>query len=214
MLTLLLGGTFDPVHEGHVALAEAAARAFDAVVRLLPSGQPPHRAPPLASAAQRLAMLRLAIAGRPRLALDTRELERDGPSYMVDTLRGLREELGPAAPAGLLLGADAFLGLPGWSRWEQIPTLAHLVVVTRPGSRLDDLPAPLEAACRGRWTGRRARLGAVPAGLLHQLPMVPHPASATAIRAALAAGDPCPAGLPEPVRGYISEQRLYRGGAA
>lgn len=211
MLTLVLGGTFDPVHEGHLALARTAARAFGAIVRLLPASVPPHRAEPHASPAQRVRMLQLAIAGEPSLQVDTRELQRSGPSYTVDTLAQLREELGAAAPLGLLLGADAFLGLPAWSRWRRLPGLAHLIVVTRPGSRLDLLPPELDAACRGRWTGDRERLRQAPAGLVHQLEMAPHPASATAIRAALAAGGGAQvAGLPGPVRDYIAEQALYR----
>jgi nicotinate-nucleotide adenylyltransferase len=117
--------------------------------------------------------------------------------------------LGPTAPVGLLLGADAFLGLPTWSRWEQILQLAHLVVVTRPGSRLDALPAALDAVCRDRWTGHRERLAELPAGLVHQLQMEPHPASATAVRAALAAGETHVPGLPEPVRRYIVAHGLY-----
>lgn len=208
-LTLLLGGTFDPVHEGHLALARTAAAAFDARVRLLPAAVPPHRSAPLASAAQRVDMLRLAIAADPALQLDTRELQRAGPSYTVDTLTLLREELGPTAALGLLLGADAFLGLPSWNRWLQIPELAHLVVVTRPGSRLDLLPAALEAACKGRWTRRRERLRTTPAGCVHQLEMPPHPASATAIRSALQDGGAPVQGLPAAVLRYIGEHGLY-----
>src|SRR5690606_35142819 len=131
-------------------------------------------------------------------------------SYTVDTLEGLRGELGGDAPIGLLLGADAFLGLPSWHRWERIPELAHLVVVTRPGSRLDQLPAPLDHALRDRWTGQRERLRRQPAGLVHQLEMVPHPASATAIRAALATAAAEVAGLPPAVRDYIDANGLYR----
>jgi nicotinate-nucleotide adenylyltransferase len=207
--TLLLGGTFDPVHEGHLALARTAADAFGAVVRLLPSAVPPHRATPHATAEQRAAMLRLATAGDPRLAVDTRELARAGSSYTVDTLEALRLELGPGAPIGLLLGADAFLGLSAWHRWQRIPELAHLVVVTRPGSRLDALPDALDRALRAHWTGHRDRLREQPAGLVHQLEMEPHPASATAIRRALATGTPGVPGLPPSVLAYIAEQGLY-----
>lgn len=207
--TLLLGGTFDPVHDGHLALARTAADAFGAVVRLLPSAVPPHRAAPLAAAAQRLAMVRLAVAGDPRLVADGRELERAGPSYTVDTLDAVRAESGPDAPLGLLLGADAFLGLPSWHQWQRIPDLAHLVVVTRPGSRLDALPAALEARLRGRWTGNRDSLRRQPSGCVHQLAMTPHPASATAIRKALTAGGTEVPGLPAAVAGYIHRHGLY-----
>lgn len=207
--TLLLGGTFDPVHEGHLALARTAAQAFGAKVRLLPSSLPPHRPAPQASAAQRADMLRLATEGDPQLEVDARELGRSGPSYTVDTLAAVRAELGPDAPLGLLLGADAFLGLPGWHQWPRIPQLAHLVVVTRPGSRLDDLPPTLDAALQGRWTGDRTRLCHSPAGLVHQLVMAPHPASATAVRRALASGAATVPGLAPAVRAYIAQRGLY-----
>ena len=209
MLTLLLGGTFDPVHAGHLALARRAADGLAAEVRLLPAGQPPHREAPQASAGQRLAMLELAVAADPRLRVDPRELQRDGPSYTVDTLRELRQELGLDAPLGLLLGADAFLGLPSWHQWASIPQLAHLVVVTRPGSRLDLLPPPLQAALEDRWTSDPRRLAGRPAGLVHQLQMQPDPSSSTAIRAALARGE-SPAALAAAVLAYIRQQGLYR----
>lgn len=209
MLTLVYGGTFDPVHEGHLALARAAADAFGAEVLLLPSGVPPHRGAPQASGRQRADMLQLAIAHDPRLRVDTRELERAGPSYTVDTLAGLRHELGAGAPLGLLLGADAFLGLPTWHQWERLPELAHLIVVTRPGSRLDTLPPPLQHALQHRWTGNRSVLADSPAGHVHQLVMPPHPASATAVRAALASGQP-DAHLPAAVAHYIATHHLYR----
>ena len=101
MIRILYGGTFDPVHVGHLAVADAASALFDADVFLLPSADPPHRAPPGASAELRTAMLELAIAGHPRLRVDRRELERAGPSYSVDTLREVREEIGAVRAAGL-----------------------------------------------------------------------------------------------------------------
>ncbi|HEX6832976.1 MAG TPA: nicotinate-nucleotide adenylyltransferase, partial [Rudaea sp.] len=136
----ILGGTFDPIHNAHLRVAWEAADALDAEVRLMPANVPPHRPAPAASPAQRVAMLRAALQGQDRLTIDTRELERDGPSYMVDTLRDLRAEFGPERPLVLLLGADAVVGLPGWHEWQRLFDFAHIVVLTRPGHEL--LPTP------------------------------------------------------------------------
>src|SRR6185312_1151077 len=115
----ILGGTFDPVHLGHLRAAWEAAEALDAEVRLVPAHVPPHRSAPVASAPQRVAILRAALAGQDRLKLDTRELDRDGPSYTYDTLAGLRPEIG-ARPLVLLIGSDAFAALPTWHRWREL----------------------------------------------------------------------------------------------
>ncbi len=133
----LLGGTFDPVHYGHLRFADDVRRALGLdEVRLLPARDPPHRAGPAATAADRLAMLRLAVAEFPGLAVEERELRRDGKSYTVLTLEELRHE-DPQRPLWLLLGADAFLGLPTWHRWREVFALAHVVVVARPGRGAD-----------------------------------------------------------------------------
>jgi nicotinate-nucleotide adenylyltransferase len=202
---LVYGGTFDPVHEGHVAVARAAADALDiGRVLLVPAGDPPHRGAPHAAGALRAAMLRRAFADDPRFVVDERELHRGRPSYTVDTLRSLRSELGPLVPLVLLLGADAFLGLPGWHRWTELSRLAHFAVVARPGVRLDPLG--------GDWppgvappAADPAVLRAQPAGGCVIVTSRPSEASSTAIRAALAAGDPRPAGLPERVAQLLEE---------
>jgi nicotinate-nucleotide adenylyltransferase len=129
----ILGGTFDPVHLGHLRAALEVREACGlAEVRLVPAGAPPHRPAPVAGAALRLRLLRAAVAGVPGLAVDDRETRRAGPSWTVDTLAGLRAE-DPARSLCLVLGADAFLGLEDWHRWRELPALAHLVVVHRPG---------------------------------------------------------------------------------
>ncbi|MPZ44034.1 MAG: nicotinate-nucleotide adenylyltransferase [Betaproteobacteria bacterium] len=135
----ILGGTFDPVHYGHLRLAEEAADALGLTqVRLIPAALPNLRARPGTKPHQRLEMTRLAAAHNPRLAVDDRELRREGMSYTVDTLDELRAELGATRPIWLILGADAFLRLPAWSRWLQLFDLAHIAVATRPGYTLDE----------------------------------------------------------------------------
>ena len=125
MLAIWYGGTFDPVHNGHLAIARAAADTFGVPVTLVPAAGPPHRTAPGADAAQRAHMLDLAVAGDRRLRVDRRELQRPGPSWTVDTLRELRAERGAAAPLALLVGADSFRSLPTWKHWRQLPELAH-----------------------------------------------------------------------------------------
>jgi len=193
----LFGGTFDPVHLGHLSVAWEAAELLDAEVRLLPASVPPHRAPPLATAAQRVAILRAALQGQSRLTLDTRELDREGPSYTIDTLHALRTEQGQR-PLVLLLGADAFAGLASWHRWRELFEAAHLGVLSRPGvaARLPDV---LEREVAGRRIADASALRALPAGKVVELAVTPLEISATRIRELLAAGrDPrylLPAGL-------------------
>ena len=211
MLTLVFGGTFDPIHHGHVALADFAAQALRAEVWLLPAADPPHRAPPGASAEDRAAMVALAIAGHSRLRLDRRELERPGPSYMVDTLESIRREIGPAMPLALLLGADAFRGLHTWMLWRELFTLAHLVLLPRAGTSLHSLPAELHGACEGRWLDHADDLHSLPAGGLHVLALPElRTESATELRRRLREGGDWRALVPEPVAEYIAAHGLYR----
>lgn len=193
----IFGGTFDPVHLGHLSVAWEAAELLDAEVRLLPASVPPHRAAPIASARQRAAMLRAALRGQSRLVLDTRELDRQGPSFSVDTLKQLREEEGQR-PLVLLIGADAFTHLPKWDRWRELFELAHIGVLSRPGVSAQ-LPAELEQAVAGRQITEPGDLRGAPAGKVIPLAVTPLEISATRIRQLLAAGrDPrylLPAGL-------------------
>ncbi len=140
----IFGGTFDPVHFGHLrpALEVQQALGLDEV-RFIPAGQPPHRDMPHATAPQRLSMLQTAIEDQPGFAADEREIQREGPSYMVDTLALLREELGQI-PLCLILGYDAFLGLPAWHQWHRLIELAHLVITHRPGWNHADLDETLQ----------------------------------------------------------------------
>jgi nicotinate-nucleotide adenylyltransferase len=193
----LFGGTFDPIHIGHLSVAWEASELLDAEVRLMPASIPPHRSSPTASAAQRVDMLRAALRGQSRLSLDTRELDRSGPSYTIDTLHEFRREFG-ARPLVLLLGADAFAGLRSWHRWRELFDVTHIGVINRPGVDAC-VPVELERAVAPRRTDDPAVIGAQPAGRVIELAVTPLEVSATRIRELLATGrDPrylLPAGL-------------------
>jgi len=211
-LHLLYGGTFDPVHHGHLAIARAARDLLQCKVWLLPAADPPHRPPPGASADERLRMLELAVQGESGLHIDRRELARPGPSYTVESLREVRREIGAEAPLGLLLGADSFLSLPTWQDWQALFDLAHLVIAERPNSPLDDgaVPEVLGQAAEKRWTDTAAILHQQPAGRLLRLQQPLHPASASAIRQRLADHAPWAALLPSAVAAYIHCRGLYQ----
>jgi nicotinate-nucleotide adenylyltransferase len=135
----VFGGTFDPIHYGHLRTAFEMLQAlrFDEV-RFMPCRNPPHRSEPIADAELRLAMVRVATDAQAGFVVDDQELQRDGPSYSVDTLAALREKY-PQRSLGLIIGMDAFLGLPKWHHWRKILQLAHIVVAHRPGWRAPDL---------------------------------------------------------------------------
>ena len=211
----LLGGTFDPVHYGHLRAAWEAAEALAADVAMLPANVPPHRPPPRADARHRLAMLELALRGQERLRADARELQRSGPSYTYDTLLSFRDEIGNDRPLVLLVGEDAFAGLSGWHRWRELFGLAHVAVLARPG--VDDvLPEELRIE-----VGRRNRqdcrdLGSSPAGLVARIEVTPLEISATALRDTLDRGGEPRYLMPDAVAQYIREHGLYapRGGGS
>jgi nicotinate-nucleotide adenylyltransferase len=212
----ILGGTFDPVHYGHLRLAADVRAALQlAEVRLVPAGVPPHRAPPVASGAHRLAMAELGCAEFPGLRADGREVERDGPSYTAITLESLHDEQ-PARPLALVVGADAFAGLEQWWHWERLFSLAHFLVVERPGVAFapDALSPTLKTHWQRRLTTDPLRLARTLSGAILRVAVTPQPISASAIRAALALGA---AGrsevrglLPAAVLAYIDRNQLYR----
>lgn len=208
----ILGGTFDPVHLGHVALAEAALASLPlSEVLWLPSGSPGHRAPAAASARDRLAMLRLATAGNPRYRIDAAELDLGEPTYTVHTLTRMRAQLGHAQPLVLLLGSDSFLSLPSWLRWRELFDLAHIAVASRPGYLpTDGGPVPELADEIVRRSARPEQLVASAAGRVARFPMPPVDISASAVRAGLAAGQDMRNLLPPAVLAYIQSQHLYR----
>jgi nicotinate-nucleotide adenylyltransferase len=206
----IFGGTFDPIHFGHLRLAEemADALALHEVI-FIPAGRPPHRGEPHAAPIHRLEMVRRATAANPRFRVDAHEAQSERPSYTVDTLTRLRAELGDAVPLWLLLGADAFFGLPSWHAWQRLFELANLAVAARPGTQLNaaNLPAPLADAAH-RWVTDHCAAEAAGAVLWRE--MTPLDISATAIRNALAEGRSARYLLPDPVLGYIHEHQLYR----
>jgi nicotinate-nucleotide adenylyltransferase len=213
-LLAILGGTFDPIHYGHLRLADDVRRALMLPeVRLIPAGDPPHRTPPQASAADRLAMTALGVVEFPGLAADAREVEQSGKSYTVRTLEALRKEA-PARPLALIVGADALAGLTSWHRWRDVFALAHLIVIPRPGvDATHTLPAVLASEWKARWTPEAQSLRSSTAGAIYEQVVMPQPISASEIRAALARGR---AGLrdverwlPPAVLAYIEAHKLY-----
>lgn len=205
----IFGGTFDPVHFGHLRPALEVQQALGLnEVRFIPAGQPPHRETPYASTPQRLSMLRAAIEDQPGFVVDERELRREGPSYMVDTLASLREEVGQT-PLCLILGYDAFLGLPGWHQWNSLIELAHLVITHRPGWNHDELDDALQSLVKQCET-EVERLSEQAAGGLLFVPVTQLDISATIIREQIRAGQDIRYLLPDTVYRIIREQKLYR----
>ena len=211
----IFGGTFDPVHNGHLrtALEVAELLALDEL-RLVPASVPPHRGAPLATAMERLRMLELAADANPGFVVDDRELVRGGASYTIDTLRSLRAELGAAARLCLIVGLDAFAAIDTWKEWRALAEHAHLVVVQRPGAAL----ALGEDA--GRWAAARfagdpaAALAGAAQGAILRLELTQLAISATHIRALLAEGRSPRYLLPDAVLDYIRENRIYTRAAA
>ena len=208
----VFGGTFDPVHYGHLRLAEEAAdRLGLAQVRWIPAGQPTARETPQASAAQRLAMVVRAIDGNARFEVDRAEVDADRPSYTVPTLERLRALLGARRPLVLLVGADAFAAMGGWHRWRSIFELAHVGVAHRPGFPIDaaKLPAELAAIFGERRCDDVATLAATPAGRIASFAMTQLDISATRVRALLARGESARYLLPDALLEYIHLHHLY-----
>jgi nicotinate-nucleotide adenylyltransferase len=206
----IFGGTFDPIHYGHLRLAEELAEALNlAEVRIIPAGQPPHRTVPRTPARHRLEMARLAIADNPRFRLDEREVQQARASYTVDTLSALRAELGAEQPLWLLMGADAFLGLTTWKEWQRLFELAHIAVAHRPGYRLAQSDA-LNDGLRQELE-RRQVAGApdTPAGCVLLRPITQLDIAATDIRARLQDGRSVRYLIPDSVLDYIQKNHLY-----
>ena len=210
----IFGGTFDPIHYGHLRLAQELGESLRlAEVRIVPAGRPPHRAAPQVTAEQRLEMVRLAVAGNALLAVDDREFRRAGPGYTVDTLRELRREVGNSRPLCLLLGADAFLDLATWHQWHELFGLAHLVIAWRPGFPPETWPARMPEPLAREYEKRLLRqpfgIHLSPAGGIVAQPIAALDISATMIRDSLARDVSPRYLLPDPVLEYIRSNNLY-----
>ncbi|MDD5240891.1 MAG: nicotinate-nucleotide adenylyltransferase [Sulfuricella sp.] len=211
----ILGGTFDPIHFGHLRLAQELAEGLGLrEVRFIPAGRPPHRTQPFALTQQRLEMARLGIVGNPLFTLDEREIFKPTPSYTVETLLDLRRETGAAQPLCLFMGTDAFLGLISWHRWRELFELAHIVVAQRPGfsglgRAAATMPNDLRDELNRRLTNEPEALSATSAGAVFIQPITALDISATQIREQLAAGQSPRYLLPDAVLDYIQTNGLY-----
>ncbi len=203
------GGTFDPIHLGHLRLAlELKQQLLLDEMWLLPCYIPPHRASPSVDAQRRVQMLQLALADCAELHWDTRELRREKPSYTYDTLCELRAEMGAEASLSWCMGMDSFAGLDSWYRWEDLIGLAHLVVVARPGWEM-----PTQGALADLVVRHRAGSEAIPTAAAGRLVIVEQrllPISATEIRAQIRAGESPQFLVPDTVWNYIRTHGLYR----
>ncbi len=205
----LFGGTFDPVHYGHLRCADDARRQLNLEsVFMLPAGQPPHRNPPQATNRQRLDMLRQALKEFPGLGIDERELDRRGPSFMVDTLQELRVEF-PQRPLLLLLGQDAVNDLRRWHRWRELFVLAHIIILTRP-QVITEYPIELAQQIHPREITTVRELQGLEAGRVLTLEVAANDISASGIKDIIGAGRSPGSMLPDSVMRYINQHKLYR----
>jgi len=213
-LRVYYGGTFDPVHAGHLSVACEVRDALGAQVFLVPAADPPHKDETHADADARARMLDLAIAGEPGLKVDRRELHREGPSYTVDTLRELRAKVGPSLPLVWMIGGDSLLQLHAWYRWRELFALAHVLAVARPGSQLEPAAvsamAPDVEAEIGPRRAPASMLNSAPAGRVAIFPLRrERPESSTELRRRMAAGQPWEVGVAPSVAEYIRRHGLY-----
>lgn len=206
----IMGGTFDPIHNGHLRTAvEILDRYGFSELRLIPCFQPVHKDRPVITPEQRLEMTQLAISSDERLSVDSREIDREGPSYTVDTLRAIREEIGPDTPLVMVLGMDSFLSLPTWKNWHQLMHFAHLLVVSRPGWE-PDFVSELNAFCENCRAASPHELQCAPSGRIWFEALTPLSISSSMIRGLARNNESIAYLLPEPVQNYIQQYQLYR----
>lgn len=202
------GGTFDPVHYGHLRCADEGREKLGLKnLYLLPAGTPPHRASPQTTTRQRLDMLQLAQTEFPALKIDERETRREGPSYMVETLQELRAEF-PQHPLLLLIGQDAANLLHTWFQWEQLFLLAHIVILTRPSIKKEYRQDVAEQIQRRLHVEPQELLRSEAGGVL-QLEVVSIDVSATNIKELIRQRRPPGSMMPSAVIDYINKNRLY-----
>ncbi len=209
----LLGGTFNPIHFGHLRMAQELATAVHLdTIRFIPSANPPHKTTPNVSAEHRAEMVRLAIENNPTLRLDIRELKRTGASYTVDTLTSLREELGKDISLVLIMGSDAFTKFNTWHRWEEIIQLCHIALVERPqniASKSEPLAKVLNTFLQNHYTENGDDLSTAAAGLVTMQRITALDISSTSIRNILHNKGSARYLLPDRVIDYIAQNKLY-----
>jgi nicotinate-nucleotide adenylyltransferase len=204
----IMGGTFDPIHIGHLRSALEAVELLNCdELRFIPCHQPPHRATPSVTSLQRLHMIELAIADQPGFRVDAREIKREGPSYTIDTLTDLRGEVGADCALHLLIGMDAFVELDTWRRWDELINFANIIVMQRPDN---DLPqrAPIVKLLLARHTAL-SEVKKKSHGAIAIVQLTPLPISATAIRDMIRIERSPRYLLPDAVWQFIREQHLY-----
>lgn len=212
----IYGGTFDPIHFGHLRVAEELVDniAFDRFY-FVPSGEPRLRDTPAASKNHRVKMVKLAIEDNPAFILDEREIIREGVSTTIESLREYHAEFDDHTAICIILGADAFLKLHHWHCWKEIFHLCHLVIVDRPGSTLVkrqlDLPKAIQQECASRWTACSGNLASQSSGMIHVAQTTLLDISATHIRTMVAEGKSIRYLLPQPVYDFIKTNHLYTG---
>lgn len=209
----ILGGTFNPIHFGHLRMAQELAEALNLdTVSFIPAANPPLKDAPAISAGQRAAMVKLAIRDNSRFIIDERELHRNGASYTLDTLHSLREELGKDISITLFMGSDAFTKFDNWHRWQEIIQHCHIALVQRPQLRGHDqkLSKTLETFLHNHYSENADDLHAKPAGFVTMRQITALDISSTAIRHALAHGNSVRYLMPDCVIDYIEANQLYR----
>jgi nicotinate-nucleotide adenylyltransferase len=208
----LLGGTFDPIHFGHLGMAQELAQALALdTVKFIPAAVPPLKSQPSASAADRCAMVQLAIANNPDFQLDDRELKRTGPSYTVETLRSLRSELSEQDSLVLFIGSDAFKQLNRWHQWQEIIQLCHIALVARPDSDVSTgLNPELVTFLQDHYTENAMDLQSESAGLITMQAITPLAISSSAIREQLKNRQSARYLTPDCVLDYIAQHGLYQ----
>ncbi|TSA52071.1 MAG: nicotinate-nucleotide adenylyltransferase [Nitrosomonadaceae bacterium] len=212
----IFGGTFDPIHYGHLRIAEEVVETINLrEMRFVPAGMPRLRSAPVASPQHRAAMVHTAIQNNPRFVLDEREARRPGMSYSVESLRELRQEMGKNVTLCFVMGADAFMRLSEWHSWRELFQLCHIIIAARPGHALatnhDALPQELREECAQRWVSSAGSLAGASNGLIYVAPTTLLDISATAIRTRIGAKSSVRYLLPDAVVDYIETNHLYSG---
>lgn len=208
----ILGGTYNPIHYGHLRMAQELAEALNlAEVRLIPSANPPHKDDVTVSAEHRAAMVELAIVDNPLFTLDHCELEREGASFTIDTLIELSESLGGDAALCLIMGSDAFVKLNTWHRWQSLLDYAHIILVQRPSTQPQEkLPSELEALLHDHYTDLHDDLMHENTGFITMQPISAQDISSTRVRELLGQEQSVKYLTPDAVVEYIQQHRLYQ----